>query len=1790
MILHKKKQKTIGGEEKWQIKYPRKEKKGREITIKEAACMAATHLALTVTTLSLDSDGVIRPADFTTITTNTTDGPEAARYLGIQVSLTAGVEAHIEKMVATVRAKARAAVEVSRNFLDLKLIGTMITGSIEFALTNIPMPMETAMKIDKDLADAGLDILGLSHYLPYANRTTAILTSSTEMGGLGLPSIIPLSANKAAKGIHRLAHHEDSTMQLNLTTSADRSLLEDGSINPEIEKLLPHLQMPQWLMLLKDLDITAHGSGDPPSNPAAKEPITLEQIQHKLFTPVEDKRLKPSLTISMAPNDEITFVPTNSGRHPTNWPIYGSASIYAAIDIALRQDNTMILIMSNKGKIIHNLYTKEGRSNAKIDEKETENHALDQTVRMDIGEETGPTQNLILGVIRMKEVTATKSNEGSKAINGNFNIKRNQTTTEVNPKTWPRNQIFDQISDTSLQFIAAKIAPITKKIMERRNAEKSPLDDTSHLNPPGNGTEEYIIVTDAGVTPIQQHEMAPDWIKETYFKMMKPRSTEEPPLESIESTHTQTKKEVSENKEVYGWLHCASGAPPQSPHSSDNEARWVLCTAKRETDTPHDRKLNRVIIKRVGVPLRTEHNSPKKTLIATRSLEKRSSMASTNQGVQEINSRDYEATRSVLEQTTWAQVVEIEEHRMTVNLDEDVCFIKAIHGHQSATQFLGETLTNPPKWEAQSLEKQNNLIKKGAEIRTSLDRSTWYQWCSRAGTNHIRLDKVLGQGPPGHPREKLLMALTIAYGMTEMKTPTWRNEGMRLTCPCFTTNLGSHSLDRTLRISRCTNLRNDRGLRGTHDQEMWRQVTSKYAQLKKAKDPTLPEDTFRHRYCLCGEPFENTRAREIHALTAQDGNVHGTFFDEIPKIGGAFGVIKRDTREVVAAGAMRIHSQTTKTPDSTAAEFITHIIAEIWATTESASPPLAQASSVLRVIDSLSTAQTIKAAVDETPKLTEEFNRGEMGALARTLRRIRTTATNAALKHTQSHMKNEHGRDLRDETFQNFLVAAHQAIDAGATEGQKTPKDQVEDYGSRADCRADPYPVGWGPAVIYSSKGLKLGGPMTEHARKSTSALNILFLSKGEVLGSMARCIMRNEVLPDSHAILERTLNPTQYEAVARYAQWQYTASGYRVARSTGKPQSNIFLDALTHTGNKKETCLLCDGDFKDNMRHALTGECTDLQTQAALRTIELTISEALARSGSCSRPERWYRPPPRLGREGLDPSATSLKGRIHNAYGDITWELIDMSKARDLLEKGMLSANHHKRLQDFVTNRERSDGRTHYQWAKGRLEGRKYAPRGAQLLPSDVRAAVGDTYFDLDFDCSHPSVIIDLLRKKGIEIPEIIYKMVSKRTEFREEAAKYYDMPEGQPPKAGIKFIKGVINAMLYGQSPNSTEPFVNAGIPLIEGKAPAHHPDILSFSTAINEVVTKLVPLDGPDYTAAKLRKLAKDPHKEPSIHDCRFSGLSDLTCRIESQKLQCILHRLTHWWGINPTSIILMHDGAMVSMRNRNPKGQAAAQGKTSIDEEVLKDLTLYTRTNLGVFIRMSVKSGSNTTDIACGVPWPPLEDPSQGTETVEAIDQKSGNKVTTYPPLLPAQTLGTPKIFPDRPTSPTDGIHFEGGRTISINTTNDGTGPTRWNINTERAQTLIDCYRGEEREFGLRTQQILQKFLAPPPEDGMLPAIWCIALPHARLLENLRDIYSIEACICTPTCIPTNTGGTPMNPMRLSHLFNHTIFPYQKNHKAHEEEWVAGLMSLNDQTPLEHPTFVGLHAKGAHMTPK
>jgi hypothetical protein len=242
--------------------------------------------------------------------------------------------------------------------------------------------MEKAIRIDKDLADAALDILGIAHHLPFADRNTAMLTSSADLGGLGVPSSLPLGAHKAAKGLHRLAHHTDPCLASNLKTSATRTLLEDGSLDPTAEHLLPRLQMPQWLALLKDLGITTHGSGDPPTR--EKELLTLDHVSSRLFTPVESPRLQMTMTISMAPTDAITFAPTSTTLHSDIvWPIRGSASIYAAIDMAGRQKADFVLILDNERMVTRRLFTKEGRKQAEKPEDQAGLYALDQTVQGD---------------------------------------------------------------------------------------------------------------------------------------------------------------------------------------------------------------------------------------------------------------------------------------------------------------------------------------------------------------------------------------------------------------------------------------------------------------------------------------------------------------------------------------------------------------------------------------------------------------------------------------------------------------------------------------------------------------------------------------------------------------------------------------------------------------------------------------------------------------------------------------------------------------------------------------------------------------------------------------------------------------------------------------------------------------------------------------------------------------------------------------------------------------------------------------------------------------------------------------------------------------------------------------------------------------------------------------------------------------------------------------------------------------------------------------------------------------
>jgi len=312
--------------------------------------------------------------------------------------------------------------------------------------------------------------------------------------------------------------------------------------------------------------------------------------------------------------------------------------------------------------------------------------------------------------------------------------------------------------------------------------------------------------------------------------------------------------------------------------------------------------------------------------------------------------------------------------------------------------------------------------------------------------------------------------------------------------------------------------------------------------------------------------------------------------------------------------------------------------------------------------------------------------------------------------------------------------------------------------------------------------------------------------------------------------------------------------------------------------------------------------------------------------------------------------------------------EHYDHAKGRALLASQSLTAEEYLRLERLIEHRSAQRGITYYKYARGRGDGRLFGDLSSmQQLKSITRARIGDALYDIDFDCSHPSIIIDLCNKQNIPVPEIINTMVTDREVIRQELSVHYF---GSITQEGIKFGKQQTNAFLYGQRLSTMSQF-------IENKVPeqSHPQKIKQFSEAMDILVqgSYNVPsiIPSADIDATKRR--------DPSKQGLRllYAALSDLAARVESIKLHCILGRLSTHWGVDCNGTILMHDGAMISMSDLHPTGEAVLLSKTSLDQEILRDLTNYCRNTLKAYCKLSVKSGSQATDLTCGVPWPILD---------------------------------------------------------------------------------------------------------------------------------------------------------------------------------------------------------------------
>jgi hypothetical protein len=347
-----------------------------------------------------------------------------------------------------------------------------------------------------------------------------------------------------------------------------------------------------------------------------------------------------------------------------------------------------------------------------------------------------------------------------------------------------------------------------------------------------------------------------------------------------------------------------------------------------------------------------------------------------------------------------------------------------------------------------------------------------------------------------------------------------------------------------------------------------------------------------------------------------------------------------------------------------------------------------------------------------------------------------------------------------------------------------------------------------------------------------------------------------------------------------------------------------------------KPPCLFCKTSIKDSYEHARSGNCECTATNMSLHYLYASASEAIGKIGPCIPPERWTPPCPKWTPQYDHQNHKSLLITLRNASRFIIQEEANIGEILKIKTNPPkeISIKHLDRVNTLLTNY--PNGRIEYHLAKDRGDGRAFAgSHSLQMAPGWIRAHACSDLIDIDCHTSHPSNLIDALRFFKIPVPKILFTFVTKKTEIRGKLAEYYDTHKDK--------VKQLINSILYGASIGNNTWFDENKITPIR-----HHDDIINLANAVGQCATDLALKCKADYD------FAKRTHPKENEHKWKMTALSELLVRIEEQKLTCIITRLIDHWGINPKSIIPMHDGAMISLRNLHPEKELSKIARSNL----------------------------------------------------------------------------------------------------------------------------------------------------------------------------------------------------------------------------------------------------------------
>jgi len=718
-------------------------------------------------------------------------------------------------------------------------------------------------------------------------------------------------------------------------------------------------------------------------------------------------------------------------------------------------------------------------------------------------------------------------------------------------------------------------------------------------------------------------------------------------------------------------------------------------------------------------------------------------------------------------------------------------------------------------------------------------------------------------------------------------------------------------------------------MHGTHDERLWRSLLRTHKKrLAEDKDPKSIHA------CLCGFVTRSLPDRDAHINETLDDKQHGIFFDELPAGGGSFVLMDLNTNEIVKTGWMRVPSTSTTLLHSTSAETETARRAILRSIIDKNIPP---GKSIMISTDSQAFEKTFHSLITGSPTVSQSLksNSGHEAETFRTIIKLgKAQGSDIGLQWTH----HERTRPIDDSGFQSLEVRMNFVNDFGADFGKKLKScdaDIPEDFGSSGDHRAHRPIIGSYYPIIFTFQGLTIHHITKQFISEIQSARNLILLSDPDSQsGTVTRHIRNGRIDPSLSSEFRAQATAAQEAATVRYSMMRWRASISEITRALSASETTSAAPEIITKciDPNKAPCLFCDGDTEDSYEHARSGKCACQVTSLGLNYAHACMSEVLGQFGPCEEPRRWRPPCPKWS-DKHNPTDVSLLTLMRNATRHSVKEEVNIGRAFEILASDSLDSAHRKRLQAFISKYD--NGIVINRLAKSRGDGRNYANAGGvQNLPGMLRSEMCKHYFDIDCDTSHPSNLIDALRAFDMPVPDILYKFVTQKNHIRKVMAGYYFGKEDD--KASRDKAKKLINALLYGQSTESKTFFEDAGI-----KQTKHHDDILAFAQMIGDLSVKITAKCPDDM------KFAKDLHPTENEHKWRFTALSELLVRIEEQKLSCMISRLVDYWGVNPKSLISMHDGVMVSPHLIRPDGQLAARERESgtpptIDQEVLKDI--------------------------------------------------------------------------------------------------------------------------------------------------------------------------------------------------------------------------------------------------------